>query len=200
VAAVADRLYRSPDDRMLTGVAGGVAEALDADPSIVRIVWVLLAFLTGGIAVVVYIVMAIVVPERPPGVAVGGYRAWGPAGDPAAATRDPSATGTGPAIPGDPAAPGTPAAELVPEGSWRAPDGSTVPLAQGPRTGRPPRDPADRARLGFVLGLVLIGLGAIFLVQRLLPEIDFSLWWPLLAIAAGVVLLVVALAPPRRQG
>ena len=59
---------------------------------------------------------------------------------------------------------------------------------------------ADRARLGFVLGLVLIVLGALFLVQRLLPAIDFSLWWPLLAIAAGIVLLVVALAPPRRPG
>jgi phage shock protein PspC (stress-responsive transcriptional regulator) len=188
VAAVADRLYRSPDDRMLTGVAGGVAEALDADPSIIRIVWVLLAFLTGGIAVVVYIVMAIVVPERPPGVPVGGERSWGP---PAV-----------PTTPGDAAAPGDPAtAEPVPEGGWRAPDGSTVPYAAAaPRTGRRRRDPADRARLGFVLGLVLIVLGALFLVQRLLPAIDFSLWWPLVAIAAGVVLLIAALAPPRRPG
>jgi phage shock protein C len=175
VVAVADRLYRSPDDRMLTGVAGGVAESLDVDPSIIRIVWVLLAFLTGGIAVVVYIVMAIVVPERPAGVPVGGDQPPG-AGDPVAS-------------------------EPVPAGSWRAPDGSTVPLAAAaPRAGRPARDPADRARLGFVLGVVLIGLGALFLVQRLLPSIDFSLWWPLLAIAAGVVLLVVALAPPRRRG
>ena len=45
-----DRLYRSRDDRILAGVAGGLAENLDADPSIIRIVWVLLVFLTGGIA------------------------------------------------------------------------------------------------------------------------------------------------------
>lgn len=179
---MADRLYRSPDDRMLTGVAGGVAEALDVDPSIIRIVWVLLAFLTGGIALVVYIVMAIVVPERPPGVPVGGSR---PGVDPTAGA-------------GTPVAPLS--SEPVPEGAWRAPDGSTVPHAEAQAgAGRRPRDPADRARLGFVLGLVLIGLGAIFLVQRLLPDIDLSLWWPLLAIAAGVVLLVVALAPPRRR-
>jgi len=175
---------------MLAGVAGGVAEALDADPSIIRIVWVLLAFLTGGIAFVVYIVMAIVVPERPPGVPVGGSgqpQPWAPASDPTASA-------------GNAAAPGGPiASEPVPEGSWRAPDGSTVPLAAAaPRAGRAPRDPADRARLGFVLGLVLIGLGALFLVQRFLPAIDFSLWWPILAIAAGIVLLVLALAPPRR--
>ena len=63
-----DRLYRSPDDRMLAGVAGGVAEMLDVDPSIIRIVWAVLIVLTGGLALLVYIVMAIVVPERPIGV------------------------------------------------------------------------------------------------------------------------------------
>ncbi len=58
-----ERLYRSRDDRMLAGVAGGLAEMWDADPSLVRIVWALLVFLTGGFALLVYIVMAIVVPE-----------------------------------------------------------------------------------------------------------------------------------------
>jgi phage shock protein C len=65
---VADRLYRSPDDRMLAGVAGGVAEMFDIDPSIIRIVWAVLIVVTGGLALLVYIVMAIVVPVRPLGV------------------------------------------------------------------------------------------------------------------------------------
>ena len=60
---MADRLYRSRSDRMLAGVAGGLAEMWGADPSLVRIVWALLVVLTGGVALVVYIVMAIVVPE-----------------------------------------------------------------------------------------------------------------------------------------
>ena len=64
-AAMDDRLYRSVDDRMLAGVAGGVAERLDADPSIIRVVWALLIILTGGLALVAYVVMAIVVPEAP---------------------------------------------------------------------------------------------------------------------------------------
>ena len=42
---MAERLYRSREDRMLAGVAGGVAETLDADPSLVRIVWALLGHL-----------------------------------------------------------------------------------------------------------------------------------------------------------
>ena len=45
-----ERLYRSRDDRMLAGVAGGLAEMWDADPSLVRIVWALLVFVTGGFA------------------------------------------------------------------------------------------------------------------------------------------------------
>ena len=65
-----DRLYRSPDDRMLAGVAGGLAEYWNIDPSLVRIVWAVLTVLTGGLAFLVYVVMAIVVPERPVGVAV----------------------------------------------------------------------------------------------------------------------------------
>ena len=66
-------LYRSREDRMLAGVAGGLAELWDADPSLVRIIWALLVVLTGGIALVGYIVMAIVVPEE------DGSRSWGSA-------------------------------------------------------------------------------------------------------------------------
>lgn len=67
-----DRLYRSRDDRMLAGVAGGLAELWGADPSLVRVVWALLVVFTGGIAFVAYIVMAFVVPEGPVSTGVGG--------------------------------------------------------------------------------------------------------------------------------
>ena len=59
-----DRLYRSRQDRMLAGVAGGLAESWDADPSLIRVIWALLVVFTGGIALLVYIVMAIVVPDE----------------------------------------------------------------------------------------------------------------------------------------
>ena len=57
------RLYKSTTERVISGVAGGVAEYLDADPTIVRVIWALLALLTGGVFFVLYIVMWIVVPE-----------------------------------------------------------------------------------------------------------------------------------------
>lgn len=79
-----DRLYRSRDDRMLAGVAGGLAEYWDADPSLIRLVWALLVIFTGGIALLVYIVMAIVV-EEDPGVPVvttaSEVPTWQPAPD-----------------------------------------------------------------------------------------------------------------------
>lgn len=192
-----DRLYRSRDDRMLTGVAGGVAEMLDADPSLIRIVWALLIVLTGGIALIVYIVMAIVVPERPAGLPVrgSGPAPWGPATD-GPAPGGVAADGR----PVDPASPPRPE-EPVPEGGWRAPDGSTVPSyaassAGAPRAAR--RDPDDRTRAGLLVGLVLIVLGGFFLVRQLLPAFDAGLWWPIVAIIAGIGLILVALLPPRR--
>jgi phage shock protein C len=68
---------------MLAGVAAGVAETLDADPSLVRIIWALLAVLTGGIAFVVYVVMAIVVPESP-GESTPSGATWAAPGSPTA--------------------------------------------------------------------------------------------------------------------
>lgn len=57
------RLYRSSNDRMLAGVAGGLGEYFDVDPVLWRLAFVLLT-LFGGSGVLVYIVMAIVIPAR----------------------------------------------------------------------------------------------------------------------------------------
>ena len=64
-----ERLYRSRNERMFLGVAGGLAEWFDVDPSIVRLAFVLFS-LAGGAGLIVYIAMAIFVPERPKGVPV----------------------------------------------------------------------------------------------------------------------------------
>ena len=60
----AKRLYRSRTDRQLSGVCGGVAEYLAIDPTIVRIIWVILT-LAGGPGLILYIILALVVPEEP---------------------------------------------------------------------------------------------------------------------------------------
>lgn len=55
------RLYRSRDDRMIWGVCGGLAKYFDIDPTIIRLIAVLLIF-AGGAGIVAYIILAIVVP------------------------------------------------------------------------------------------------------------------------------------------
>ena len=69
------RLTRSSRERLWAGVAGGMAEYFDIDPSLVRLLWVAATIVTGGLAVPVYILAWIILPrdERPP---VGGPHAW----------------------------------------------------------------------------------------------------------------------------
>lgn len=55
------RLYRSRSDRMLEGVCGGLAKYFGMDPTIVRIIAVLSVFV-GGLGILAYIIMAIIVP------------------------------------------------------------------------------------------------------------------------------------------
>lgn len=58
------RLTRCREDRMIAGVAAGVAEYFDLDTSLVRILW-FLSILLGGVGLFLYIGMAIIVPLEP---------------------------------------------------------------------------------------------------------------------------------------
>lgn len=58
------RLYRSRNDRMLAGVCGGIADYLGADPTVVRIVTVVVALLPGP-AILAYLAAWLLVPEEP---------------------------------------------------------------------------------------------------------------------------------------
>ncbi len=58
-----ERLHRLRDGRMLVGVAGGLADYLGIDPTLVRIGFVALA-LCGGLAVPVYLAGWLLIPEE----------------------------------------------------------------------------------------------------------------------------------------
>ncbi len=58
------RLYKSTTDSMLLGVAGGMAEYFGADPTLVRIIWVLAALASAGLALIAYVILAIIVPQQ----------------------------------------------------------------------------------------------------------------------------------------
>ena len=56
------RLTRSEENRILTGVCGGLAEYLDVDPVLVRLGFVILGF-ASGIGVLIYLVLAVITPK-----------------------------------------------------------------------------------------------------------------------------------------
>ncbi len=58
------RLYRSRQNRQISGVCGGIADYLAIDPTLVRLFWALFA-LAGGPGVVLYIILIVIVPEEP---------------------------------------------------------------------------------------------------------------------------------------
>ena len=58
------RLYRCRENRVLAGVASGVAEFFGLDPILVRVLWFLSIFV-GGVSLLLYIGLAIIVPLEP---------------------------------------------------------------------------------------------------------------------------------------
>ena len=59
------RLYRSRQQRVLAGVAGGLAEYLGTDPTLVRVVLFLALLPAGPFGLVAYGVLALLIPLQP---------------------------------------------------------------------------------------------------------------------------------------
>lgn len=60
------KLYRSKENRMIAGVFGGLGEYFNVDATILRLIGLVLAFLTGIIPMVVlYLLAILIIPEEP---------------------------------------------------------------------------------------------------------------------------------------
>lgn len=197
-----NRLYRSPTDRVLAGVAGGMAETYSLDPALVRIGWALLVLLTGGVFLIVYIVMALVVPLRPldmPSWSGGG--AFGSAmAMPYTSMSGPGVPTTGPAGGEGPPATGASAPYGEQSTAPPPPDGSPAPIAAYPQY-PPPGYASHPERHGnssgaVVIGVILVLVGVFFLIRQFIPALDFDAIWPVAIIIGGGLLIAFAF---RRQ-
>jgi phage shock protein C len=168
---MADRLYRSREDRMVAGVAGGLAEMWGADPALIRIIWALLVIFTGGVALLVYIVMAIVVPEADEAIPT-----------PASPT----------VVTGD--------APLPAASGWVPPPSSSAEAAEARAARRAARAERGGMPVGIILGGFLVLLGVFFLAREYLPSIDFDWFWPLVLVGIGVALLASSMGRGPRSG
>ena len=58
------KLYRSAKDKKVAGVCGGLAEYLNMDVTVVRLICALLVLCAGG-GLLAYIICALIIPENP---------------------------------------------------------------------------------------------------------------------------------------
>lgn len=57
------RLYKIEEGKKLCGACGGIAEYFDVDPTLIRLLWVILV-LCAGTGILAYIVAAIIMPNK----------------------------------------------------------------------------------------------------------------------------------------
>jgi Putative stress-responsive transcriptional regulator len=60
-----NKLYRSKTNKIIAGVCGGIGEYFKIDPTLVRLLWLLISVMSAGSGVVAYIVAWIVIPKEP---------------------------------------------------------------------------------------------------------------------------------------
>jgi len=170
------RLYRSRD-RQLAGVAGGMAEYLDIDPTVVRILWIIIGVASGGLVLLAYFILALVIPQAPYAMAPGAQAGWVPAGGPAGASTGWSAApGASPGWTTPPAAP-----------VWD-PD-PAINAATEPRN----RQRTESRGIGAaaIVGVVLIVVGIIALANVVLPGwVSGAILGPAVILTLGAALLV----------
>lgn len=58
------KLYKIQEGKIIDGVCGGVAEYLNVDPTVIRVIWAILS-LWGGLGILAYILCAIIMPRKP---------------------------------------------------------------------------------------------------------------------------------------
>ena len=150
------RLERSNTNRVIAGVCGGIAEYLAVDVTLVRLAFVLLAFV-GGIGLLAYIVLLILMP-----------------------------------LPGRPApfSSSPPPANATAETTTRVEGDAATTAAVAPVD--PALRAAEAERRRMAVGYLLIGLGVVFLLSNagVFRFVQWQFLWPLVLIGIGVLFLV----------
>ena len=152
------RLERSTTNRVIGGVCGGIAEYLAVDATLVRVVFVVTAFLTAGLGILAYIVLLVLMPQP---------------GQPAPFTSSPP-----------PATTADTTARMDADSTATAP-ATVVPIDPAVHAAE-----AERRRMAF--GYILIALGVAFLLSNagVFRFVQWQFLWPLVLIGIGILFLV----------
>jgi phage shock protein C len=146
------RLERSATNRVVAGVCGGIADYLQVDATLVRVFFVIGTIITGGLGLLGYIILIVLMPQ-----------------------------------------PGKPAPFVKTSGVTTSTleDATNSDPTAGPPAVSPPADPEAAERRRAAVGLFLIALGAIFLFGNagVFRIVRWDLIWPLVIIGIGALLL-----------
>ncbi len=58
-------LHLSKNDAKVAGVCGGIAESIQVDATLVRFLWVFGTFMSAGVGILLYLVLALILPAQP---------------------------------------------------------------------------------------------------------------------------------------
>ncbi len=58
------QLYRSQHNRQIAGICAGLADYTNIDPVLMRVIWVIFAFFSAGLAIILYLVLIFVIPNE----------------------------------------------------------------------------------------------------------------------------------------
>jgi phage shock protein PspC (stress-responsive transcriptional regulator) len=165
------RLYRSTSEAMLGGVAAGLANYFKIDPVIVRIIFLALTFLSGGTFILVYLAFWLLLPTAGSTATQPGDIVRENIDDMGSRVRNFTGTNGG-------------------TYTNSAPGNGGQPQATSGAPQLPPAGPATRTRPG-LSAQVLILIGVFFLLANLgfFHVIRWGVWWPLLLIGLGVIML-----------
>jgi phage shock protein PspC (stress-responsive transcriptional regulator) len=165
------RLYRSTSEAMLGGVAAGLANYFKIDPTIVRIVFLALTFLSGGTFIIVYLAFWMLLPTAGSTATQPGEIVRENLDDMGSRVRNFTGMNGG-------------------TYTGSAPTNGGQPQASSGAPQLPPASPVTRTRPG-LSAQVLILIGAFFLLANLgfFHVIRWGVWWPLLLIGLGVIML-----------
>jgi phage shock protein PspC (stress-responsive transcriptional regulator) len=164
------RLYRTVQGRVIGGVAGGLADFFGMDPTIVRLIFVLLVIF-GGSGVLLYIILWIILPENN---IYTNYTAYSSSSPPPTGEK----SGIGEAYEG------------FDQGKPYTSENNTIHKVVEAQQ----KKKVEGSLIG---GAILIVLGSIFLIERFIPRIDFGDLWPILLISLGLILIFANL--PRKD-
>lgn len=155
------RLYRSVQGRVIGGVAGGLADFFGMDPTIVRLIFVLLVIF-GGSGVLLYVVLWIILPER------NIYNTFNKFTPPVSTPGD--ASGIGETYDG-------------------FNQGKNYYADKEPITSTADVQQRKKVEGSLIGGVILIVIGSLFLIEKFIPRINFGDLWPVVLIAIGLILI-----------